>query len=320
MRNSALDDLRCAHAIGEELALLGQEALSQLGAGRLAEEAQIQERMAAEAATRQAKIQPPIGDAHPLQEFSDQVAAEPAPAPVAQEAPAPEPSPSIDNSPPPSQNQASVTPQPAVEDPPARSPVPSPEELMSTAEQFRKEFEASMAASADSPEPTVISGAVGAVIEAEPAPEAPSSPPLSAAEELQREMAGMQPTPVAAEPAAASIPEASDDPPSDGSPLVEADAVPSIPLPEEYSGKIYLMFPSTLDQDQVGSIWEALDDLAGSGAIVDSRLVSQDEGVQFTLELGSKALTMDALKKKMPGADLTALEADRLKVNWPKPR
>ena len=80
------------------------------------------------------------------------------------------------------------------------------------------------------------------------------------------------------------------------------------------------MFPSTLDQDQVGSVWEELDDLAGSGAIVDSRLVSREEGVQFTLELGTKTLTMEALKKKMPGANMTALKEDRLKFDWPKPR
>ena len=71
----------------------------------------------------------------------------------------------------------------------------------------------------------------------------------------------------------------------------DSDGAPSLLLPEGYSGKVYLMFPATLNQDQAGSVWEALDDLAGSGAIVDSRLVSQDEGVQFTLELGTKTLT-----------------------------
>ena len=77
------------------------------------------------------------------------------------------------------------------------------------------------------------------------------------------------------------------------------------------------MFPGTLDQNQVGSVWEALDELAGSGAIIDSRLVSREEGVQFTLELKTKVLDLEALKKKMPGATLTALQEDRLKVDWP---
>ena len=80
------------------------------------------------------------------------------------------------------------------------------------------------------------------------------------------------------------------------------------------------MFPSTLDQDQVGSVWEVLGDIMGSGAIVDSRLVSREEGVQFTLELGSKTLTLGAIKKKMPGAEMTALKEDRLKIDWPQVR
>ena len=158
-------------------------------------------------------------------------------------------------------------------------------------------------------------GANGEVIEAAPPPVAASGAALSAAEELQREMASMQPNATDSEPVADSVPEAPNDVPSVGS-----DDTPSQPLPESYSGKVYLMFPSTLDQNQVGSVWEALDDLAGSGAIVDSRLVSREEGVQFTLELGTKTLTMEALKKKMPGANMTALREDRLKVDWPKPR
>ncbi len=302
LRSSALDDLRCAHAIGEELALLGQEALSQLGASRLAEQAQIQERMANEASIRQAKIQPPTGDATPLQEFSDLVASEPAPTAIPQETPpAPDPTPTVENAPSAGRRRVRATPEPAPEPEPASasSPVPSPQELMSAAEQLRKEFEVSGSAPSETPGQTVIQGANGEVIEAGAGPEAAPDVPLSAAEELQREMASMRPDSTDSEP---------------------ADETPSVPLPESYSGKVYLMFPATLDQDQVGSIWEALDDLAGSGAIVDSRLVSQEEGVQFTLELGTKTLTLEALKKKMPGADMTALKEDRLKVNWPKPR
>ena len=80
------------------------------------------------------------------------------------------------------------------------------------------------------------------------------------------------------------------------------------------------MFPSPLDQDQIGSVWGVLGDIAGSGAIVDSRLVSREEGVQFALELGSKTLTLEAIKKKIPGTEMTTLKEDRLKINWPQPR
>lgn len=66
----------------------------------------------------------------------------------------------------------------------------------------------------------------------------------------------------------------------------------------------------------MGSVWEVLDEVAG-GAIVDSRLVSMEAGVQFTLDLGNKELTVDELQKRMPGARLAALEADRIKIDWP---
>ena len=61
-----------------------------------------------------------------------------------------------------------------------------------------------------------------------------------------------------------------------------------MPLPDSYSGEIHLMFPSSLDQDQMGSVWGVLGDVAGSGAIVNSRLMSREEGVQFTLEPGKQ--------------------------------
>lgn len=338
LRNSALDDLRCAHAIDEELALMGQEALGQLGASRLAEQAQIQEKLANEASARQAEIHRQAGDATPLQEFSDRVASEPTQAAVPEDAPpSPDPTPTVADTPTARRGRVSersdpspessiiapeaivpeaIAPEPIVPDiKPKPSPVPSPQELMSAAEQLRKEFEAPTSTTPDTTGQTVIQGASGEVIEAAPAPEATSGAALSAAEELQREMASMRPNATDSEPVADGVPEAPDDLPSVGS-----DDTPSLPLPESYSGKVYFMFPSTLDQDQVGSVWEALDDLAGSGAIVDSRLVSREEGVQFTLELGTKTLTMEALKKKMPGANMTALKEDRLKFDWPKPR
>ena len=78
------------------------------------------------------------------------------------------------------------------------------------------------------------------------------------------------------------------------------------------------MFPSSLGQDDLGSVWEILEEVSGSGTIVDNRLVSGEAGVQFTLELGKKALSVKDLLKRMPGAGLTALEDDRLRVDWPR--
>ena len=90
------------------------------------------------------------------------------------------------------------------------------------------------------------------------------------------------------------------------------------PLAESYSGLLFLMFPASLDQNQLETVWEVLDDIAGSGAIVDNRLVSQAEGIQFTLELRDKVLTMDVLRNRMPGAGLVAIAEDRVKVDWPR--
>ncbi|MCH7493571.1 hypothetical protein IIA16_02510 [bacterium] len=78
------------------------------------------------------------------------------------------------------------------------------------------------------------------------------------------------------------------------------------------------MFPAALGQDQLEAVWEALDEVAGSGAIIDNRLVSREAGIQFTLELGSKTLTVENLLKRMPGAQLAAVDDDRLRVDWPR--
>ena len=78
------------------------------------------------------------------------------------------------------------------------------------------------------------------------------------------------------------------------------------------------MFPAALGQDQLEAVWEALDEVAGSGAIIDNRLVSREAGIQFTLELGSKTLTVENLLKRMPGAQLAVVDDDRLRVDWPR--
>ncbi len=91
-----------------------------------------------------------------------------------------------------------------------------------------------------------------------------------------------------------------------------------MPIPETYSGRIYLMFPSSLGQEEQESVWDALEEVAGSGAIVDRRLVSREAGIQFTLELRNRVLAVADSMKRLRGAGLEALEPDRLKVNWPR--
>jgi len=59
LRNSALEDLRCAQAIGEELALLGREALEQLAAGQMPGEGRpTPESIAGQFETRQVSAHP----------------------------------------------------------------------------------------------------------------------------------------------------------------------------------------------------------------------------------------------------------------------
>ena len=78
------------------------------------------------------------------------------------------------------------------------------------------------------------------------------------------------------------------------------------------------MFPGTLSQDNLESVWEILEDITGVGIIVETRLVSREEGIQFTLELGTRELEVDSLRNRMHGADIVALGSDRLRIDWPR--
>ena len=99
-------------------------------------------------------------------------------------------------------------------------------------------------------------------------------------------------------------------------PVATPPPVFAVSLPESYTGRLFLMFPATLSQDSLESVWDFLEEVAGPGSISDMRLVSQDAGVQFTMELGSKMLGMDELRRRIPDAELVPLAADRLRINW----
>jgi hypothetical protein len=76
------------------------------------------------------------------------------------------------------------------------------------------------------------------------------------------------------------------------------------------------MFPSSVSQDGLESVWEVLEEVAGMGAIVDTQLISREAGIQFTVDLGNRQLVVEELRKRMPGAGMTEVAADRLKVDW----
>ena len=92
---------------------------------------------------------------------------------------------------------------------------------------------------------------------------------------------------------------------------------PAGPLPRSYSGRLFLMFPASLSQDSLESVWDFLEEVAGPGSIADMRLVSRNAGIQFTMELGPRELGLDELQRRIPNAELAPLGTDRLRVNWP---
>jgi|TARA_B100000378_G_C17864652_1_gene349878 hypothetical protein len=77
------------------------------------------------------------------------------------------------------------------------------------------------------------------------------------------------------------------------------------------------MFPSSLSQGRLESVWEVLDQVAGSGNITDTRLVSREAGIQFTLDLGNHELNIEALKNEFSDAQVSAMEEDRIRIDWP---
>ena len=77
------------------------------------------------------------------------------------------------------------------------------------------------------------------------------------------------------------------------------------------------MFPSSLSQGRLESVWEVLDQVAGSGNITDTRLVSREAGIQFTLDLGNHEVNIEALKNEFSDAQVSAMEEDRIRIDWP---
>jgi hypothetical protein len=131
-----------------------------------------------------------------------------------------------------------------------------------------------------------------------PSPEIVERPVIQAPEPVV-------PPPVAVPPPAAQAPPQP--------PPAPVGAPPAV----TYTGRIYLMFPSSLSQGRLESVWEVLDKVAGSGVITDTRLISREAGIQFTLDLGNHELDIEALKSKFPDAQVSAMEEDRLRIDWP---
>ena len=325
--SSALEDVNRARAIHEDLVRLGRESFSLLGATSGSDEASPENMLMPEPISEEIEAQQVSQDlVQASPHDSDEV--ETAPLTAVTE-------PQIFGEQPESLAVAEVVePIPAS---PAQETVevilpPSPPEIvepapMSAVEALRREMEA--AASAVAP-PARAAPLAGSGMEG-PGTE----PSASIIEELERGLAALRPLSTSPELSEAEVspplgPEAvSADArgiqtaPQDLTFQPDVDARTSGPtggrqqgsssdLAESYSGRLYLTFPSSLDQNDLENVWEVLDDLAGSGAIVDNRMISREAGIQFTLELKDKALSMEQLRTRMPGVGLVALEEDRL--------
>ncbi|MEE8465835.1 MAG: hypothetical protein V3S68_05105 [Dehalococcoidia bacterium] len=87
-------------------------------------------------------------------------------------------------------------------------------------------------------------------------------------------------------------------------------------LAKTYGGRVYLMFDPSLTREGLQSVWDAVEEAAGSGFIVDTRLVSQEDGVQVTLDLDETKLDVGTFLRRLPGAQMVPIAKDRLSVAW----
>ena len=135
-------------------------------------------------------------------------------------------------------------------------------------------------------------------------------PDLAAAEQKAPAVSASEPqavTPAVPEPELALEPEQS-------APV--ASSAPAPALAKSYSGRVYMMFDASVNQETLAFVWDAVEEAAGRGVIVDTRLVSQEEGVQLTLDLADAPLDIEAFLQRLPGAELSPLAEDRIKVVW----
>ena len=69
------------------------------------------------------------------------------------------------------------------------------------------------------------------------------------------------------------------------------------------------MFDAKLKQEVLEAVWDAIEESAEVGAIIDIRLVSQEEGVQMTLDLRASQLDISVVRARLPGSEFAAIAA-----------
>ena len=106
----------------------------------------------------------------------------------------------------------------------------------------------------------------------------------------------------------------------------DESATPAVPAAETvpvdpdalaiYTVRVYLMFDANLKQEVLEAVWDVIEESAEVGAIMDTRLVSQEEGVQMTLDLRASQLDISAVRARLPGSEFAPIAEDRLRVTW----
>ena len=81
------------------------------------------------------------------------------------------------------------------------------------------------------------------------------------------------------------------------------------------SRRLSLVFIPCPDSEQLGTLWEALDRIAGTGGIVDARPLGGDGGFEFILgDLDDETQIVEELRAQMPQAQILKLSENKLEV------
>ena len=88
----------------------------------------------------------------------------------------------------------------------------------------------------------------------------------------------------------------------------------SLPLAENYSGILHIIFAPAADPATLSFFWDVIDAVAGVGKVVAQMPLADGSGHEFTLDLGNDILAVEQLKARIPGAEVLAVGQDRLRI------
>ena len=86
------------------------------------------------------------------------------------------------------------------------------------------------------------------------------------------------------------------------------------PTAETYSGTLYIVFTPAADAATLSFFWDVVDTVAGVGKVIAQAPLPDGSGHEFTLDLGNEPLSTAQLAARIPGAEISALGQDRLRI------